>query len=36
MRESISAFGGELDFGPRDPRGRQVTARLELDPAAAS
>jgi hypothetical protein len=36
MRESISAFGGELDFGPRDPRGWQVTARLELDPAAAS
>jgi signal transduction histidine kinase len=36
MRERISAFGGELDFGPRDPRGWQVTARLELDPAAAS
>jgi signal transduction histidine kinase len=36
MRERISAIGGELDFGPRDPRGWQVTARLELDPAAAS
>jgi signal transduction histidine kinase len=36
MRERISAFGGELDFGPRQPRGWQVTARLSLDPAAAS
>jgi signal transduction histidine kinase len=36
MRERISAFGGELDFGPRQPRGWQVTARLHPDPAAAS
>jgi signal transduction histidine kinase len=36
MRERISAFGGELDFGPRHPRGWRVTARLSLDPAAAS
>jgi signal transduction histidine kinase len=36
MRERISAFGGELDCGPRDPRGWRVTARLRLDPAAAS
>jgi signal transduction histidine kinase len=36
MRERISAFGGDLDFGPRDPRGWRVTARLDLDPAAVS
>ena len=36
MRERIGAFGGELDFGPRQPRGWRVTARLALDPAAAS
>jgi signal transduction histidine kinase len=36
MRERIGAFGGELDFGPRQPRGWRVTARLDLDPAAAS
>jgi signal transduction histidine kinase len=36
MRERIGAFGGELDFGPRHPCGWRVTARLELDPAAAS
>ena len=36
MRERISAFGGDLDFGPRDPSGWQVTARLALDPVAAS
>ena len=36
MRERISAFGGELDFGPRQPRGWRVTARLAHDPAAAS
>jgi signal transduction histidine kinase len=36
MRERISAFGGELDFGPRPSRGWQVTARLKSDPAAAS
>jgi signal transduction histidine kinase len=36
MRERISAFGGEVDFGPRDPRGWRVTARLDVDPAAAS
>jgi hypothetical protein len=28
MRERISAFGGELDFGPRHPRGWRVTARM--------
>ena len=36
MRERVSAFGGELDCGPRQPRGWRVTARLRLDPAAAS
>jgi signal transduction histidine kinase len=36
MRERISAVGGDLDFGPRHSRGWQVTARLCLDPAAAS
>jgi len=36
MRERISAFGGDLDFGPRDPRGWRVSARLGLDPAEAS
>jgi signal transduction histidine kinase len=34
MRERISAFGGDLDFGPRDTRGWRVTARLYMDPAA--
>jgi signal transduction histidine kinase len=36
MRERIGALGGELDFGPRQPTGWQVTARLYLDPAGAS
>jgi signal transduction histidine kinase len=36
MRERISAFGGDLDFGPRHPSGWQVTARLYPDRAAAS
>jgi signal transduction histidine kinase len=36
MRERIGAFGGELDFGPRHPRGWRVTARLHPDPATAS
>jgi signal transduction histidine kinase len=36
MRERVSAFGGELDCGPRDPRGWRVAALLRLDPAAAS
>ncbi len=36
MRERISAFGGDLEFGPRQPRGWRVTARLDLHPAAAS
>ncbi len=36
MRERISAFGGDLDFGPRHPRGWRVSARLGLDPAAVS
>jgi len=35
MRERISAFGGELDCGPRQPRGWRVTARLRTDTAAA-
>jgi signal transduction histidine kinase len=34
MRERVSAFGGDLDCGPRQPRGWRVTARLRLDPAA--
>jgi signal transduction histidine kinase len=36
MRERISTFGGDLDFGPRDTRGWRVTARLSLDPVATS
>ena len=36
MRERVSAFGGELTCGPRQPRGWRVTARLGPDPAAAS
>ena len=36
MRERIKAFGGELDCGPRDPRGWRVTARLHPDTVAAS
>jgi signal transduction histidine kinase len=36
MRERVSALGGELDCGPRSPRGWRVTARLGLDTAAAS
>jgi signal transduction histidine kinase len=36
MRERISAFGGDFDFGPRHPRGWRVTARLYLDPAVTS
>lgn len=36
MRERINAFGGDLDFGPRQPRGWRVSARLDLDPATAS
>ncbi len=36
MRERIGAFGGELEFGPAQPQGWHVTARLDLDPAAAS
>jgi signal transduction histidine kinase len=34
MRQRVSAFGGELDCGPRQPRGWRVAARL--DSAAAS
>jgi signal transduction histidine kinase len=34
MRERISAFGGDLEFGPRNPSGWRVTARLDRDPAA--
>jgi signal transduction histidine kinase len=36
MRQRVSAFGGELDCGPRQPQGWRVAARLRLDPAAAS
>ena len=36
MTERIAAFGGDLEFGPRQPRGWRVAARLALDPAAAS
>jgi len=36
MRERISAFGGDLDFGPLHQRGWRVTARLDLDPADPS
>ncbi len=36
MRERIGASGGELDFGPRHPRGWRVTARLHLGTGAAS
>ena len=36
MRERISASGGELDFGPRQPQGWRVTARLRPGTAAAS
>jgi signal transduction histidine kinase len=36
MRERISAFGGELEFGPRHPRGWRVTARFEVGQEAAS
>jgi signal transduction histidine kinase len=36
MRERVSAFGGELDCGPRQPRGWRVAARLRLDTVAAS
>jgi signal transduction histidine kinase len=36
MRERIKAFDGELDCGPRDPRGWRVSARLRPDTAAAS
>jgi signal transduction histidine kinase len=36
MRERISASGGELDFGPRQPQGWRVTARLHLGTTAVS
>jgi signal transduction histidine kinase len=36
MRERISASGGELDFGPRQPRGWQVTARLQRGTVVAA
>ena len=36
MRERVSAFGGELACGPRDPHGWRVTALLRLDPAGAA
>ena len=36
MRERIRAFGGELDCGPRDPRGWRVSARIRPGAAAVS
>ena len=36
MRERVSAFGGELDCGPRQPRGWRVAARLRPDAAVAA
>ena len=36
MRERIGASGGDLDFGPRHPRGWRVTARLHPGTGAAS
>jgi signal transduction histidine kinase len=35
MAERVSAFGGELTCGPRQPRGWRVTARLDPGPVAA-
>ena len=35
MRERVSALGGELDCGPRQPQGWRVAARLHLGTAAA-
>jgi signal transduction histidine kinase len=35
MAERISAFGGELTCGPRQPRGWRVTARLDPGPAVS-
>jgi signal transduction histidine kinase len=35
MRERVSALGGELDCGPRQPQGWRVAARLRLDPGPA-
>jgi signal transduction histidine kinase len=34
MRERIGAFGGELDCGPRQPRGWRVTAHLDTADAS--
>jgi signal transduction histidine kinase len=36
MAERVSAFGGELTCGPRQPRGWRVSARLDPGPVAAS
>ena len=36
VHQSDLQSGGELDCGPRDPRGWRVTARLHPDTAAAS
>jgi signal transduction histidine kinase len=36
MSERIKAVGGELDCGPRDPRGWRVSARLHPDLAVTS
>jgi len=36
MAERVSAFGGELTCGPRQPCGWRVTARLDPGPVAAS
>jgi signal transduction histidine kinase len=36
MAQRVSAFGGELTCGPRQPRGWRVTARLDPGHAVAS
>jgi signal transduction histidine kinase len=36
MRERIGVFGGDLEFGPRQPRGWRVRARLGFDAAGTS
>ena len=36
MRERLTASGGEVRYGPRSPRGWQVSARLHLERTGAS
>jgi hypothetical protein len=33
MRERVRAFGGDVEAGPLEPHGWQVSARLDLDAA---